>query len=128
MLSQVPTHSRISDVNIPQSYFRYAPISPSYDRKEFLLLGNASKFCDFEVDFFTKNSLNFLFLSLLLARSRRVLANREERIQKFIDTAFFWPVEVGEIVKNRDFHENFLLNFYRFFTFFIAKLQHKIIK
>ena len=39
----------------------------------------------------------FGFLSLLLARSRRVLANLEERIQKFIDTAFFWPVEVGEI-------------------------------
>ena len=85
-------------MNIPQSYFRYAPISPSYDRKEFLLLGNASKFYDFEVDFLTTNSLNFLFLSLLLARSRRVLANREERIQKFIDTAFFWPVEVGEIL------------------------------
>ena len=97
MLSQVPTHSRISDANIPQSYFRYAPISLSYDRKEFLLLGNASKFCDFEVDLLTKNYLNFLFLSLLLARSRRVLANLEERIQKFIDTAFFWPVEVGEI-------------------------------
>ncbi len=32
-----------------------------------------------------------------MARSRRVLANLEERIQKFIDTAFFWPVEVGEI-------------------------------
>ena len=36
---------------------------------------------------------NFWFLSLLLARSRRVLANLEERIQKFIDAAFFWPVE-----------------------------------
>jgi len=95
-------------VNIPQRYFRYAPISP-YDRKEFLQLGNASKFCDFEVDLLTKNSfcvdvgcesrekrsaeLNFLFLSLLLARSRRVLANLEERIEKFIDAAFFWPVE-----------------------------------
>ena len=121
MLSQVPTHSRISDVNIPQSYFRYAPISPSYDRKEFLLLGNASKFCDFEVDFVTKNSLNFLFLSLLLARSRRVLANREERIQKFIDTAFFWPVEVAEILKNRDFHEHFSLKFLSIFYVFHCK-------
>ena len=32
------------------------------------------------------------------ARSRRALANLEERIQKFIDTAFFWPVEVGKIL------------------------------
>ena len=108
-------------MNIPQSYFRYAPISPSYDRKEFLLLGNASKFCDFEVDFVTKNSLNFLFLSLLLARSRRVLANLEERIQKFIDTAFFWPVEVGEIVKNSDFHENVSLKFLSIFYVFHCK-------
>ena len=46
------------------------------------------------------------------ARSRRALANLEKRIQKFIDTAFFWPVEVGEIVKNRDFHEIFSLNFF----------------
>ena len=30
------------------------------------------------------------------ARSRRALANLEKRIQKFIDTAFFWPVEVGK--------------------------------
>ena len=113
-------------MNIPQSYFRYAPISPSYDRKEFLLLGNASKFCDFEVDLLTKNSLNFLFLSLLLARSRRVLANREERIQKFIDTAFFWPVEVGEILKNRryyrDFHEKVSLKILSIFYVFHADL------
>ena len=32
------------------------------------------------------------------ARSRRALANLEERIQKFIHTAFFWPVEVGKIL------------------------------
>ena len=32
------------------------------------------------------------------ARSRRALANLEKRIQKFIDTAFFWPVEVGKIL------------------------------
>ena len=34
----------------------------------------------------------------LLARSRRVLPNLEERIQKIIDAAFFWPVEAGEIL------------------------------
>ena len=43
--------------------------------------------------FFRISFSNFWFLSLLLARSRRVLANLEERIQKFIDAAFFWPVE-----------------------------------
>ena len=32
------------------------------------------------------------------ARSRRALANLEKRIQRFIDTAFFWPVEVGKIL------------------------------
>ena len=32
------------------------------------------------------------------ARSRRALANLEKGIQKFIDTAFFWPVEVGKIL------------------------------
>ena len=32
------------------------------------------------------------------ARSRRALANLEKRIQKFIDTAFLWPVEVGKIL------------------------------
>ena len=32
------------------------------------------------------------------ARSRRALANLEKRIPKFIDTAFFWPVEVGKIL------------------------------
>ena len=47
--------------------------------------------------FFYKISLNFWFLSSMSARSRRALANLEEKIQKFIDTAFFWPVEVGEI-------------------------------
>ena len=39
--------------------------------------------------FFRISFSNFWFLSLLLARSRRVLANLEERIQKFIDAAFF---------------------------------------
>ena len=43
--------------------------------------------------FFRISFSNFWFLSLLLARSRRVLANLEERIEKFIDAAFFWPVE-----------------------------------
>ena len=47
--------------------------------------------------FFDKICLNFRFLSSMSARSRRALANLEERIQKFIDAAFFWPVEVGEI-------------------------------
>ncbi len=50
-------------------------------------------FCDFETHFFDKISLNFWFLFSMSARSRRALANLEERIQKFIDTAFFWPVE-----------------------------------
>ena len=49
--------------------------------------------------FFFANVLRFFgFLSLLLARSRRAVADLEERVQKFIDTAFFWPVEVGEIL------------------------------
>ena len=48
---------------------------------------------------FFANFLRFFgFLSLLLARSRRAVANLEERVKKFIDTAFFWPVEVGEIL------------------------------
>ena len=47
--------------------------------------------------FFDNFFLNFWFLSSMSARSRRAVANLEERIQKFIDTAFFWPVEVGEI-------------------------------
>ena len=37
-------------------------------------------------------------LALLSARSRRVLANREERIKKEIFSAFFWPVEICEIL------------------------------
>ena len=36
VLTEMPTHSRISGVNIPQSYFRYAPISPTYDPNEFV--------------------------------------------------------------------------------------------
>ena len=40
----------------------------------------------------------FDFLALLSARSRRVLANREERIKKENFLAFFWPVEIGEIL------------------------------
>ena len=48
---------------------------------------------------FFANFLRFFgFLSLLLARSRRAVANVEERVKKFIDTGFFWPVEVGEIL------------------------------
>ena len=39
----------------------------------------------------------FDFLALLSARSRRVLANREERIKE-IFSAFFWPVEICEIL------------------------------
>ena len=40
----------------------------------------------------------FYFLALLSARSRRVLANREERIKKEKFLAFFWPVEICEIL------------------------------
>ena len=40
----------------------------------------------------------FDFLALLSARSRRVLANREERIKKENFLAFFWPVEICEIL------------------------------
>ena len=40
----------------------------------------------------------FYFLALLSARSRRVLANREERIKKENFSAFFWPVEICEIL------------------------------
>ena len=40
----------------------------------------------------------FWFLSLISSRSRWNLASREERIQKFIHTAFFWPVKVGKIL------------------------------
>ena len=48
---------------------------------------------------FFANFLRFFnFLSLLLARSRRAVANLEERIQKLSNTAFFWPVEVGKIL------------------------------
>ena len=48
---------------------------------------------------FFANFLRFFgFFSLLLARSRRAVADLEERVKKFIDTAFFWPVEVGEIL------------------------------
>ena len=34
----------------------------------------------------------------MLARSRRAVANLDERVKKFIHTAFVWPVEVGEIL------------------------------
>ena len=54
--------------------------------------------CNFERNFFWQNSLNFWFLSSMSARSRRALANLEERIQKLINTVFFWPVEVGKIL------------------------------
>ncbi len=48
---------------------------------------------------FWQNFLEFLiFLALLSARSRRVLANREERIKKENFLAFFWPVEICEIL------------------------------
>ena len=40
----------------------------------------------------------FDFLALLSARSRRVLANREERIKKENFSGFFWPVEICEIL------------------------------
>ena len=52
--------------------------------------------------FFFTFLANFLgifdFLALLSARSRRVLANREERIKKENFLAFFWPVEICEIL------------------------------
>ena len=57
------------------------------------------RFCRFLRRIFFANFLRFFgFLSLLLARSRRAVANLEERVKKVIDTAFFWPVEVGEIL------------------------------
>ena len=40
----------------------------------------------------------FDYLALLSARSRRVLANREERIKKENFSGFFWPVEICEIL------------------------------
>ena len=55
-------------------------------------------FSDFETHFLGKFSSKFWFLSLISSRSRWNLASREERIQKFIHTAFFWPVEVGKIL------------------------------
>ena len=48
--------------------------------------------------FFAKFLGIFDFLALLSARSRRVLANREERIKKENFLAFFWPVEICEIL------------------------------
>ena len=48
--------------------------------------------------FFAKFLGIFDFLALLSARSRRVLANREERIKKENFSAFFWPVEICEIL------------------------------
>ena len=54
--------------------------------------------CNFERNFFWQNSLNFWFLSSMSARSRRALANLEERIQKLINTVFFWLVEAGKIL------------------------------
>ena len=54
--------------------------------------------CNFEMHFFDKISLNFWFLSSMSARSRRALANLEERIQKLINTVFFWLVEAGKIL------------------------------
>ena len=48
---------------------------------------------------FFANFLRFFgILLLLLARSRRAVANLDERVKKFIHTAFVWPVEVGEIL------------------------------
>ena len=55
-------------------------------------------FSDFETHSLGKFSSKFWFLALISSRSRRNLASREERIQKFIHTAFFWPVEVGKIL------------------------------
>ena len=56
-------------------------------------------FCAFWDELFFANFLWFFcFLSLLLARSRRAVANLDERVKKFIHTAFVWPVEVGEIL------------------------------
>ena len=57
-------------------------------------------FSNFWDDLFFTNFLWFFFgfLSLLLARSRRAVANLEERVKKFIHTAFVWPVEVGKIL------------------------------
>ena len=48
--------------------------------------------------FFDNFFLNFWFLSSMSARSRRAVADLEERIQKLSNTAFFWPVEVGKIL------------------------------
>ena len=52
----------------------------------------------FETIFFRYFFRIFWFLSLLLARSRRVLANLEKRIQKFVESAFLGSVEVNEIL------------------------------
>ena len=48
--------------------------------------------------FLTKFVWIFGFCRQCRQESRRALANLEKRIQKFIDTAFFWPVEVGKIL------------------------------
>ena len=61
VLTEMPTHSRISDVNIPQSYFRYEPISPSYDPNEFVNI-SFSSFPSFSFVYNKKmhqNSANF---------------------------------------------------------------------
>ena len=48
---------------------------------------------------FWQNFLEFfVFWRLFSARSRRILANREERIKKENFSAFFWPVEICEIL------------------------------
>ena len=48
--------------------------------------------------FLAKSLGFFYFLALLSARSRRVLANREERIKKENFLALFWSVEICEIL------------------------------
>ena len=71
---------------IPQSYFRYEPISPSYDPNEFVKNYNKKSHQKFRQLRPAKKkavSMNFWILSSRLARARRDLADIDDKNQKF---------------------------------------------
>ena len=109
---------------IPQSYFRYEPISPTYDPNEFVKIYNKESHQNFaNFDRPKKGRINeffeFFFRDWLeLDEILPTLTTKTENSNKFCQKS---ASQSRKIRKNHDFHENFSLKFLSIFYVFHCK-------
>ena len=110
---------------IPQSYFRYEPISPSYDPNEFVKNYNKKSHQKFrQLRPAKKRPYRWIFEFFLrdwleLDEILPTLTTKTENSNKFSQKS---ASQSRKIRKNHDFHENFSLKFLSIFYVFHCKI------